>query len=541
MIFVMKYSKSIKYLLSICLTIFLFQPINLSAKPKLVVIIVVDQFRYDYLQTFYPFFTSNGFKKFSDEGINFTNCKFDFIGTVTCVGHATISTGANPRVHGIIGNAWFDGKYFPCIDYYENEESWKLTPQSLMLTTIGDELKRKFPASRVFAISGKDRASIMMGGMLSDGTYWIDYTNGKFRTSDFYKRDLPKWLVDFHNSSPFDKFFKKTWERSIHAEHYLFDDDSEFEASPTGIGNTFPRILGGGNPDSITSNFYSSMALTPHSGGVILDLAEKCIEHELLGRDDEPDLLWIGLSNIDAIGHAFGPESQEIQDSFIKTDSLLAKFMIKIENQLGIENVLFILTGDHGVAPVPEKIKNSIDAGRFSSRAFVDSMNKHLRTKFGQLKNNEKFVEISLEPNLYLNVDAILSSDLNLSLIINELKSYSKTYHEIEYFFGENDLSELSSEVREKFENNFIPGKSGQIMFSLKPFYIFKSDGVGTTHGSYHDYDTHVPFALYGSNLKPKTLGLKCSPADIAPTLAEILGFNLPGFRCGKSLIDLIK
>lgn len=516
--------------------------LDLNAKPKLIVVLVVDQIRYDYLPTFENYFTSSGFKKFIQNGVNFTNCKFDYIGTVTCVGHATISTGANSNEHGIIGNAWWDGKYFACTNHDDQENEWKLTPQSIELSTLGDELKKHYPNSKVFSISGKDRASIMMGGKSSDGTYWIDYSKGQFRTSDYFKNNLHSWLVDFNNTSPFDKYFNKVWERSLPESHYLYEDHSPFEASPAGLGNTFPRTLNGGTPKEITPSFYSSMALTPHAGEVIFDLSFSCLENEQLGTDIDPDILWIGLSNIDAIGHAYGPESQEIQDAFIKTDSLLAKFISNVESRLGTNNVLFVLTGDHGVAPIPEKIKNTVKAGRFSSRAFVDRLNEHLRKKFGLLSDDAKYVEISLEPNLYFNVDGIERVGLKLDLILEEAKLFAKERNEIQYFMTNDELIIVSSDENiDKFNNNYIPGKSGQIMYGLKPFYIFKSDGVGSTHGSLHDYDTHVPFALYGLDFLPKNISESCSPADIAPTLAKILNIELPGKRSGKSLIELIK
>jgi predicted AlkP superfamily pyrophosphatase or phosphodiesterase len=514
----------------------------LEAKPKLIVIIVVDQIRYDYLPTFEKYFTAYGFNKFTQNGINFTNCKFDYIGTVTCAGHATISTGSNPSEHGIIGNAWWEGKYFACTDFDDSEGNWKLTPQSLMLSTLGDELKKHHVNSKVFSISGKDRASIMMGGKLSDGTFWIDYSKGQFRTSDYFNNSLPTWLASINNQSPFDKYFNLPWERSLPESYYLYEDFSPFEASPIGIGNTFPRILNGGNPKEITSRFYSSIALTPYAGEVILDVSISCIENEKLGIDSDPDILWIGLSNIDAIGHAYGPESQEIQDAFIKTDSLLAAFISKIEDRIGKNNVLFILTGDHGVAPVPEKIQDKVDAGRFNSKTFVDRLNAHLRSKFGLLKNNSKYVEASLEPNLYLNINEIEDAELELPLILEELKLLAKEHKEIEYFLTNDELTIMSDDKNiKKFNNNFILGKSGQIMYGLKPFYIFRSDSTGSTHGSLHDYDTHVPFALYGLDLNSKVITESCSPADIAPTLAELLNIELPGKRSGKSLIELIK
>lgn len=516
--------------------------LDLNAKPKLIVVLVVDQIRYDYLPTFENYFTSSGFKKFTQNGVNFTNCKFDYIGTVTCVGHATISTGANPKEHGMIGNAWWEGKYVACTDHNNDKNEWKLTPETLLLSTIGDELKKQYPNSKVFSISGKDRASIMMGGILSDGTYWIDYSKGQFRTSDYFKNNLHSWMEDFNKTSPFDKYFNKVWERSLPESYYLFEDYSPFEASTLGLGNTFPKTLNGGNPKEVTSSFYASMALTPHAGEVIFDLSVLCLENEQLGSDNDPDILWIGLSNIDAIGHAYGPESQEIQDAFIKTDSLIAKFISAVESRLGSNEVLFVLTGDHGVAPVPEKIRDTVKAGRFSSRAFVDRLNEHLRKKFGLLSDDAKYVEISLEPNLYFNVDGIKTAGLKLDLVLDEVKLLAKEYNEIEYFLKNDELKLFSSENNiDKFENNFISGKSGQIMYSLKPFYIFKSDGVGSTHGSLYDYDTHVPFALYGLNLQSKSITEKCSPADIAPTLAKILNVELPGERSGKSLIELIK
>ncbi|MCX8009829.1 MAG: alkaline phosphatase family protein [Ignavibacteria bacterium] len=523
-----------------------FQLVFSHDKPKLIVVISIDQMKYDYLQTFNKFYSNGGFSRLSKDGVNFTNCNIKYAGTVTCVGHATVSTGALPSEHGIVGNTWFEeqlNKNNPCTESVEmNVTSIDRSSINLKLTTLGDELKKRYPKSKVISISIKDYVAIMLGGNNSDGTYWYDYDTGLFTTSNFYKHKLPDWLERFNQKKPAEKYFNSTWERSLPEDKYLFKDSSLYEATPQGLPNTFPKKLFGSDSTKITKSYYSTFPFAPQSTSVLLNLAIEAIENENFGRDNHPDILWIGISNPDFVGHAFGPMSQEIQDVMIKTDSLLAIFLNGLDKRIGKKNYLVVLTADHGVAPIPEEISYKFDAKRFDSKSFVMNLNNFLEGEFGKPTDSLSYVLRCLDPHLFLNKKLLKEKNISVEQIYNTSKRFiNKQYPEMVHFYLSSEVNQNHKfdDDRKFFKNINYNSRSGDILIGLKPFHIFHGGKVGTTHGSIYDYDTHIPLIFYGMNLKHKVIDAECSNSDIAITLASVLKIKLSGKRSGSNLMKL--
>ncbi len=528
-----------KKILFTLISIILFSNIY-AKKPKLVIGIVVDQMRYDYIDRFWNDFGNNGFKKLVKEGAYFKNTHFSYAPTYTGPGHASIFTGTTPAHHGIIANNWYDkelkksvycagnGDMHTVCNCEQNivdisSEDGKMSPHHMITTTIGDEIQLFNPKSKVIGISLKDRGAILSAGHSADAAYWMN-GNGDWITSSFYMDNLPDWLIQYQNQTPTSSFIESDWS----------------------FGDEFSHNL-----DSLINlKGYGIIKSTPYGNTILADLALEILENENLGRDHLTDLLTISFSSTDYIGHQYGPHSMEIFDTYQKLDQDIAKLLNYINNNIGKENTVIFLTADHGVSSEPSKLTQlNIPSGYFSSSQMIDNLTTHLRDYFNLPANDflaKEFILNYSNNQLFLNHDFIKENlDAEKSKIISELCSkFLLKQKGVKNTFTAHQLHnyQYNHSTHSKIQQGFNHKRSGDVIVELEPGWISESwkDG-GTTHGSSHSYDTHVPLVFWGAKVPRKNTTKLVNVKDIAPTISSILEISFPNGCTGNPLIDITK
>jgi predicted AlkP superfamily pyrophosphatase or phosphodiesterase len=487
---------------------------NNAAKPqtpKLVLAIVIDQFRYDYLTRFHSEYTS-GFKRFFEHGAVFTNAHFEHVPTVTAVGHSTFLSGATPAMSGIIGNEWWDRASKKRVTSVSDEETKLLgstgegaSPNRLLQSTVGDEMKMSGKGGKVVGVSIKDRAAILPSGHMADGAYWFDGKTGNFVSSTFYFASLPDWVSQFNASRPADKYAGQTW-----------------------MGKTMAAT-----PDA---KFYAALDATPYGNELILQFAGKAIVGEKLGMGSKTDLLTVSFSANDYVGHALGAESEESHDMALRVDKLVGELIRTAEAQAGVGRVLVVLTADHGVAPVPEvNQKRKMPGGRFDEKAELDAVEKALTARFGALK--DKWIAYSGEGSLFFtdpNLRDIAEVERVAADTIRALPHVFRVYTRTQLMNG----AVLEDAVGVRMRNGFNAARSGNVIVMLDPYWIVSRSG--TTHGGPFDYDTHVPMMFLGPQVRAGRYNANVMVNDIAPTLATMLDVETPSGSVGRVLDEML-
>ena len=479
--------------------------------PKLVVAIVIDQFRYDYLTRFHSEYTG-GFKRFFEHGAVFTNAHFEHVPTVTAVGHSTFLSGATPAMSGIIGNDWWDRATKKRVTSVSDGDTKLLgaegegsSPNRLLQSTVGDEMKMSGKGGKVVGVSIKDRAAILPSGHMADGAYWFDGKTGNFVSSTFYFAALPEWVAQFNASRPADKYVGKTW-----------------------MGKTMAAT-----PDA---KFYAGLDSTPYGNELILQFAEKAIIAEKLGTGPKMDLLTVSFSSNDYVGHSLGAESDESHDMALRVDKLVGELIRAAEAQAGAGRVLVVLTADHGVAPVPEtNQKRKMPGGRFEEKAELDAVEKALTGRFGAPK--DKWVGYSSEGSLFLsdpNSRDIAEMERVAADAIRALPHVFRVYTRTQLLNG----AILEDPVGVRMRNGFNAARSGNVIVMLDPYWIVSRSG--TTHGAPFDYDTHVPVLFLGPQVRAGRYHANVMVNDIAPTLATMLDVETPSGSVGRVLDEML-
>ena len=487
---------------------------NNAAKPqppKLVVAIVIDQFRYDYLTRFHSEYTG-GFKRFFDHGAVFTNAHFEHVPTVTAVGHSTFLSGATPAMSGIIGNDWWDRASKKRVTSVSDEETKLLgstgegsSPNRLLQSTVGDEMKMSGKGGKVVGVSIKDRAAILPSGHMADGAYWFDGKTGNFVSSTFYFASLPGWVSQFNASRPADKYAGQTW-----------------------MGKTMAATH--------DAKFYAALDATPYGNELILQFAEKAIVAEKLGMGSKMDLLTVSFSSNDYVGHALGAESEESHDMALRVDKLVGELIRAAEAQAGVGRVLVVLTADHGVAPVPEmNQKRKMPGGRFDEKAEFDAVEKALTARFGAPK--DKWITYSSEGSLFFgdpNLRDVAEVERVAADTIRALPHVFRVYTRTQLMNG----AILEDAVGVRMRNGFNAARSGNVIVMLDPYWMVSRNG--TTHGTPFDYDTHVPVLFLGPQVRAGRYNANIMVNDIAPTLATMLDVETPSGSVGRVLDEML-
>lgn len=519
-------------------------------RPKLVVGIVVDQMRWDYLYRYYNIYKANGgFKRLLNEGFSCENTFIPYTPTYTAVGHSTVYSGSVPAISGITGNDWYDRLYHKtvyCTDdstvntVGSNTAAGKMSPRNLLVSTVTDELKLATNAqSKVIGIALKDRASILPAGHAADAAYWYDYKTGDFITSSYYADDLPDWVKAFNNRKLVDSFYALNWDLYLPKDvydRYSTADYSPYEAKPLGKDSSvFPYNL-----SQFIGKDYGKIASTPWGCNLTLEMAKAAITNEALGKGDNTDFLAVSFSTPDYIGHAFGPNSWEQLDDYARLDETLGKLLDYLDASVGKGQYTMFLTADHGVAHTQGFMKEmGLPAGVFPDAEVVKDMNVKLKEKYGK----DKIVRSIMNYQVVLNTELLDTTEyLNKEDIINWVVNYLQKHEAVARVFPLAELATvtLNSKQKDMITNGYFPQRCGDIQIILKPGYY---DGglTGTTHGLWNPYDAHIPLLFYGWGIKHGKLNRETYMTDISATVAALLHIQMPNGCIGHVIEDVMK
>jgi predicted AlkP superfamily pyrophosphatase or phosphodiesterase len=520
---------------------------NVASKPKIVVGIVIDQMRWDYLYRYSNRYSNRGFNRLIKKGYSFENTFIPYTPTYTAPGHASIYTGAVPATNGIVGNNWHDKTIRKNI--YCTEDSTvqgvgntgiegKMSPRNLWATTITDELRMSNNfASKVIGIALKDRGAILPAGHTANAAYWYDDETGKWITSNYYMNALPTWVNSFNAKDEVSTMMSKDWNTLFPINTYTQStaDDKNYEADLGGTkSHTFPYAL-----SSITKEKYSTFKFTPYAATFTFNFAKQAIENEKLGAGNATDFLALSISSTDYMGHSFGPNSVEAEDTYLRLDKDIADFLNYLDAKMGKDNYLVFLSADHGVAHVPNYLKeNKIPTGVFSESIDMKELNKTIEDSFGV----KKCVLTIQNYQVYLDITMIKNSGRDVTPIKTHIINWLKAKPFVTYVFELNNLAAttIAEPMKTMLTNGYAPARSGDIQFVIKPGY-FDGNNKGTTHGLWNPYDAHIPLLFYGWGVKTGKTNRETYMTDIAPTIAALLQIQMPSGCVGKVLVEALK
>lgn len=544
-----------------------------SRKPvRLAVVVVFDQMRGDYVDKWQPLFGTDGFQRIQTDGAWFDHCHYPYATTTTGPGHSAILSGATLDKTGIINNEWYDRRsgsssYCAGSDRYQfvplpkpvvddvkvvkAEDAVKTAqktksvgnPERMLAETVADVLKRETKGKgKVFGLSLKDRSAILPTGKRPDGAFWF---TGQFVTSTYYTDVLPKWVDRFNQSDAASKWYKKDWSLlrpDISYANFSGLDNVKGESNINGQGITFPHPMTGGKL-VLGKEYYEALANSPYGNELLLEFAKSCIENEKLGQDDIPDLLVVSFSSNDLIGHTFGPDSQEVLDATLRSDLIVADLLNYLNNKVGAGRYSLSITADHGVCPLPEvAVKQGKDAKRISVTSLMKAAEQHLRDTYGKPDAPAEaakptkagiWLESASFPWMYLNERNAVAKDVKPADVAETLAVWLRKQPDIVAAYSTNQLQDkLTSDdpICQMAKRSYFPGRSGDVYVVMKPYYLISDPvkGNGTTHGSPHDYDRHVPLMVYGPGVKAGRHNEPTTPQHTAAITAYYLGIPAP-------------
>lgn len=514
-------------------------------KPKLVIGLVIDQMRWDYLYRFSELYGSGGFKRLLKQGFSCENTLIPYVPTYTAVGHTCIYTGSVPAINGIIGNFWYEkslNSTVYCTDdstvsgVGTSSAAGKMSPKNLWVTTITDELRlsNNFK-SKVIGIALKDRGAILPAGHSANAAYWYDA--GKWISSTHYMAALPAWVNDFNKKDEAGIFMSKDWNTLLPIEKYTLStaDDKPYEANLPGEKTvTFPHKL-----SQTGASKYESFKYTPFAATYTFDFAKQALENEQLGKNTVTDFLTVSISSTDYTGHAFGTNSIEIEDTYLRLDRDIADFLNYLDAKTGKGNYLLFLTADHGVANTPGFLaEHKIPGGTFSDLALAAELNKKIEENFAIKK-----AVVSLQNcQVYLDIDAMEKQGKDAEAL---KKLIIKTLKEKDFITNAFETKKISTEtlpepVKKMVSNSYNDKRSGDIQFVPKAGY-FDGGPRGTTHGLWNPYDAHIPLVWFGWGVKQGKTNRETYMTDIAATVAAMLQIQMPSGCVGQVIPELIK
>ncbi len=523
-------------------------PLYQGKKSKLVVGIVVDQMRYDYLTRFWNRYGDDGFKRLINEGFNFKNNHFNYIPTYTGPGHASVFTGTGPANHGIIGNNWYDkfaGQEVYCtqddsvLPVGTQSPAGKMSPHRMIATSVADENRLHTQMrGKTIGIALKDRGSILPAGHTANAAYWFHGEDeGKWISSSFYLEKLPKWVVDYNKQKVPDSYLK-IWNTLHKIDTYIEsgEDLNAFEGGFHGMENAvFPydlKALAKGNKG------YDLLKRVAFGNDLTLDFALTAIDAEGLGKDEFTDFLTLSFSSTDYVGHNFGVNSKEVQDTYLRLDQNIAKLLQVLDEKVGKENYTVFLTADHGGVDVPSYLKSlKIPSGYFDHKTFEDNVRGFTKEKFDvadlilNISNNQ----------IFLNYQTIGERDFKVEEVEKALAHYVLQLEQIDKVYTRTQISgsSFSEGTEADIKNGFNQKRSGDVIFILDPATIVYSH-TGSTHGSGLMYDTHVPLIFYGAGIKKGSTTQRSEITDIAPTVSALLGISFPNSSSGRPLHKML-
>jgi len=473
-------------------------------QPKLVVGIVVDQMRWDYLSYYYNRFTREGFRKMIDEGYSFDNCLINYIPTITAIGHASVYTGTTPAFHGICGNTFFiDGKRTYCcgdsaVSTVGTDNKWvgKMSPVNLLSTTIGDQLRLHTDfRSKVIGISYKDRAAILPVGHSANAAYWLDLKNGQFVTSTYYMNDLPQWAKDVNKQMAQNDQLKKL-----------------------GV----------------------DVGLSPLTGTLIVDMAIAAIKGEKLGQGDVPDMLCVSFSHTDVIGHKWSPKSPQIDEAYLELDKDIARFFNSLDELVGKGNYFVFLTADHGAVHNSQyMLDHHLHAGNWLSEPLRKELDQYIVNRLG---NTKSVIRGIIDYRVFLDKGSIREQGLDYQSVKEVIIEFLQQSPHLSFVVDCEKIasSSIPPVIRDRMLLGYNYHRSGEIFIVPEPgYYEFGSwsSPVGTTHGEWNPYDSHIPLLFYGWHIPHGNHAPEVYITDIAPTVCSLIHIQQPNACIGNSLV----
>lgn len=528
-----------------------------ATPPKLAVVISVDQLRADYLVRFRPYFGEGGFKRLLEGGTEFRNAHYRHAITQTAPGHAQMLSGVFSNVHGIIGNEWLDRASWEQVNSVEDRdaplvgiapaelgpvqakapETTGRSPKNLLAATVGDQLKLRDGAkAKVFTASNKDRSAILLGGQRGDAAYWDE--NGKFVTSRHYRAALPAWVAAFNAEKRAEAAFGRVWERVLAPAVYETvqgPDDAAGETVDFGFTRVFPKTVNGGAA-AVTPKFFTAYENSPFSTEALGEFVQRAVVEEQLGRHEGTDLLGVSFSQIDAIGHSYGPASHEVMDSMLRLDRVLAALFDRLDREVGLARCVIVLTADHGVAPLPEGSKDG-RGGRIKIAELDAAVKQALDAKFGALPKGETwFARDNLAYHLRPAALAARSASAKdagvvVKTALMATPVVAEAYTREEILAAEPVGESVLALVRRSYHAE----RGRDVILVPKPYFMVKTSS-GSTHSTPYDYDTHVALVFFGAGVPQGVQEGRVGIDDLAPTLAPLLGVKAPPLAKGRKL-----
>ncbi|PSR53099.1 alkaline phosphatase family protein [Adhaeribacter arboris] len=517
-------------------------------RPKLVVGIMVDQMRWDYLYRFYNRYQADGFKRMLNEGFSCENTYINYIPTVTAVGHTTVYTGSVPAFHGITGNDFIiraTGKSMYCTEdpavqtVGSSSAAGKMSPRNLLASTITDELKLATNfRSKVIGIALKDRGGILPAGHTANAAYWFDDATGNWITSTYYMPDLPTWVKQFNAQKLPEKYLKQDWNTLYPINTYAQStpDNNPYEGIFTGMTTpTFPVRTSG-----LFSKDYSIIRTTPYGNTLTLDMARAAVEKEQLGQGEFTDFLAVSCSSTDYIGHKFGVNAVEIEDTYLRLDQDLANLFKFLDGKVGKGNYTVFLTADHAAAHNPKFLQDhQIPAGSWPGAAFEAELNKQLKSKY----KVDSLVLGFENYQVHLNHLLISKNKLDEGAIRQDCIQLLKTKPGVAYVIDLDKVpqSTIPEILRQRIINGYHSARSGAIQIILQPAWLPGGYTTGTSHGAWNAYDAHIPLVWMGWGIQSGKTNTPTHMTDIAPTLAALLHIQEPNANIGQPITQALK
>lgn len=525
------------------------------AKPraKLAVMLVFDQLRADYLMRYKDLFGPGGFNRFLDKGAWYQEAHYPYAFTVTGPGHASLGTGCPPRVHGIMGNDWRDRvtgseiycatterqKNIPPAPPPTSSQGTKRvgggSPERLLIPTVSDLLKQQSPQSRVAGFSLKDRGCVLPCGKLGDCVYYWDSTTGLFGTSTYYRDAVAPWVDEFNKARPADKWFNTTWNK-LRADLDYAKLAGPDDVAGEGLGierkqgrafpHPFPTLSANGKPDK---TYYNALYNSPMSNEVLADIAIRAISEEKLGQRGVVDFLEVSFSANDVVGHCYGPDSQEVLDTLLRSDLILARLFTELDQKVGADNWIAVLSADHGVCPLPEvaKARGDSSAVRIDGTTLFKELCSHLREKFKLEAKDQPFFG-TMDENMYINPGTFKKVNVDVPTAAQAAREWLEKQKGIARVYTRARLEGLSNPdgIDLMVQQSYRQDSSGDLLVVLAPGCLVgtTAGATGTSHGTPHRYDTHVPLLVTGKGVVPGERGGKVNVLAFGAILAEVVG-----------------
>ncbi len=511
--------------------------------PKLVVTIIVDQMRYDYLERGRDHFSNEGFRLLMERGAYMAFARYNYFPTITGPGHASYLSGTGPGLHGILGNDWYDkrtGKDLYCcadtnVVAVGTTNKSAMSPKNFVGATVADQMRLHFN-SKVISVSLKDRGAILCAGKRPKAAYWYDSKMGLFITSTYYMTNLPQWVQDFNDRKLPASYIGKDWDRLNATNAYIFADGARGEGKLHAETNSIF-----GHKINSSTNGVETVYPTPFGDEILTEFAMTALDSEELGQGAQPDMLCVSYSSMDGVGHTFGPYSHEIQDEVYRMDRQLEKLFHHIDEKVGLENVYIVLTADHGVAPTPEFASDmGLDGHRWDAGKFMTNLQTHLEGKFG---SGKFFATMKISyGDMFFNHQTLREKNLAPSALAAEIREFALSAGHFMNAFSREQLLEgrAPGQIGQFYMNGYNPERGADLMLVPKPFSLAGTNKTGTTHGTVYAYDTRVPVFFFGKAFKPGRYNDEFYITDIAATLCAALRIEEPPASIGKPAVRIL-